>query len=78
MSSPKPRELFGMADCPFTAEARAQLEWEGTPFVEYDVARDPAAHSRMLALTAGQRTVPVIVDGDRVVEIGWRGRGCLM
>lgn len=78
MSSDNPRELFGTPDCPFTAEARAQLEWEGTPFVEYDFAHDPAAHARMLALTGGQRTVPVVVDGDRVVEIGWRGRGCLV
>ena len=30
-------ELFGGGGCPFTAELREQLEWDGREFVEYDV-----------------------------------------
>jgi glutaredoxin 3 len=61
----------------YTAELRAELEWEGRPFVEYDVEADPEALSRMVALTGG-RIVPVLVEDGRVVQIGWHGRGCFV
>jgi glutaredoxin 3 len=51
---------------------------EGRPFVEYDVEADPEALSRMVALTGGQRIVPVLVEDGRVVQIGWHGRGCFV
>ena len=69
-------ELYGARSCPYTAELREQLFWEDKAFVEYDVEQDPAALERMLALTSGQRTIPVLVDQGRVVRIGWQGRGC--
>ncbi|HET7469263.1 MAG TPA: Uxx-star family glutaredoxin-like (seleno)protein [Gemmatimonadales bacterium] len=69
-------ELYGAAGCPWTAELREQLQWEGTAFVEYDVEADPRALTRLLELTGESRTVPVLVDGGRVVRIGWQGRGC--
>jgi mycoredoxin len=55
---------------------RAELEWQGQPFVEYDVEADAAALARMLGLTGGHRTIPVLVEDGRVVQIGWQGRGC--
>ncbi|MBA3892127.1 MAG: glutathione S-transferase N-terminal domain-containing protein [Gemmatimonadales bacterium] len=78
-AEPEPRrrvELFGSAACPYTAECRERLEWEGREFVEYDVERDPAALVRLHRLTGGGRTVPVLVEDGRVVAIGWQGRGC--
>ena len=69
-------ELYGTSSCRFTAEVREDLEWQGRDFVEYDVEADPAALARMLTLTGGQRTVPVLVEDDAVVQIGWHGRGC--
>ncbi len=69
-------ELFGTESCPYTAELRAELEWRGEAFVEYDVEADPEALRRMLALTGGERLVPVLVRDGRVVQIGWQGRGC--
>ena len=51
---------------------------KGTDFVEYDVETDAAARERMRALANGQRTVPVLVDGDKVIQIGWQGRGCIV
>jgi glutaredoxin 3 len=57
---------------------REWLEWKGSDFVEYDVEADPAARERMRALANGQRTVPVLVDGDKVIQIGWQGRGCIV
>jgi glutaredoxin len=69
-------ELYGTRWCPYTAELREALEWRGATFVEYDVEADPAARERLLQLTGGVRTVPVLVEDGRVVEIGWQGRGC--
>ena len=70
-------ELYGAASCPFTAEMRSQLEYDRRVFVEYDVESDSAAKERLLSIT-GQRLVPALVDGGRVVAVGWHGRGCLV
>ena len=59
-------------------EMREWLEWKGTEFVEYDVEADPLARDRMRSLVDGQRTVPVLVDGNKVIQIGWQGRGCIV
>jgi hypothetical protein len=32
----------------------------------------------MRSLANGQRTVPILVDGGKVVQIGWQGRGCVV
>jgi glutaredoxin len=71
-------ELFGSAGCPHTQEMREWLEWRGAQFIEYDVERDRDARDRMRALTGGQRTVPVLVDDGKVVQVGWQGRGCVV
>ncbi len=68
-------ELFGTASCPYTAEMREQLEWDGREFVEHDVEADAAAFARLAALT-DQRMVPVLVEDGRVLQVGWQGRGC--
>ena len=69
-------ELFGTASCPYTQEMREFLEWRGEEFVEYDVEADDEARARMLRLSNGQRTVPVLVEDGSVKQIGWQGRGC--
>lgn len=71
-------ELYGSQSCPYTAELREQLLWEEKVFTEFDVEADQAALRRMLELTGGQRTVPVLVEGGRVAQIGWQGRGCVV
>jgi glutaredoxin len=71
-------ELYGTKSCPYTQEMREWLEWKRTEFVEYDVESDSAARDRMRLLANGQRTVPVLVDGGKVVEIGSQGRGCVV
>jgi glutaredoxin 3 len=69
-------ELYGTAACPYTAQLREDLRWRRERFVEYDVDQDAQALSRMLQLCGGDRTVPVLVDGGRVVQVGYEGRGC--
>jgi glutaredoxin 3 len=74
----KPLELFATASCPHCAAAREDLEWRGIAFVEYDVEQDAQARERMVQLTGGGRTVPVIVEQGKPVQVGWMGRGCLV
>ncbi|MEM0961194.1 MAG: Uxx-star family glutaredoxin-like (seleno)protein [Bacteroidota bacterium] len=69
-------ELFGTPGCQYTADLRDDLEFDGRTFAEHDVEADPNALVRMLALTDGRRTVPVLVEDERVVQIGVGGRGC--
>ena len=71
-------ELFGTARCPHTSEMRDWLEWKRSEFVEYDVETDAAARRRMRELSGGQRTVPILVENGKVVQIGWQGHGCMI
>lgn len=71
-------ELYGSSGCPFTAEMREWLEWRRVPFVEYDVDADADARNRVRALSGGQKTVPVLVENGKVVQVGWQGRGCVL
>ena len=72
----KPIELYTTAGCPYSEAAREDLKWRGVEFVEYDVERDPEARERMLGITGGNRTVPVIVENGKPAQSGWMGRGC--
>jgi glutaredoxin 3 len=69
-------ELYTTPGCPHSEAAREDLEWRGVDFVEYDVEKDAAARERMLELTGGQRTVPVIFEEGKPVQVGWMGQGC--
>jgi glutaredoxin 3 len=69
-------ELYGTGACPYTAELRAELEWRGESFVEYDVEADGDARARMRALVPNNAAVPVLVENGRVRQIGHRGRSC--
>ena len=74
----KPVELYTSSGCPYSAAAREDLEWRGIEFVEYDVDQDAEARARLLQLTGGTRTVPVIVEEGKPVQVGWMGRGCVI
>jgi glutaredoxin len=71
-------ELYGTRRCPHTQEMREWLEWKRSDFVEYDVEADVAARQRMRELAAGQRSVPVLVEDGKVIQIGWQGRSCMV
>jgi len=72
----KPLELYGTSTCPYTRDMREWLELRGVDFVEYDVETDRAARERLRATAGPQRTVPVLVEEGRVVQVGWQGHGC--
>lgn len=69
-------ELFGTARCPYTQEYRDWLQWLGCEFDEFDVEADGEAQRRLLALCGGRRRVPVLVEDNCVVAIGWQGCWC--
>jgi glutaredoxin len=71
-------ELFGTAACPHTEEMREWLDWNSRDYVEYDVEADHDARARMVEITGGQRTVPVLIEDGKVAQIGWQGRGCVV
>jgi glutaredoxin len=71
-------ELYGTSTCPYTRDLREWLEMRRAAFTEYDVELDAAARARLRELTPGQRTVPVLVQDGKVVQIGWQGRGCVV
>ena len=71
-------ELYGTARCPYTQDMRDWLERKRSDFVEYDVEADSVARERMRVLAAGQRSVPVLVEDGKVIQIGWQGRSCIV
>jgi glutaredoxin 3 len=71
-----PIELYTTTGCPYSEAAREDLEWRGVDFVEFDVEKDEEARMRMLELTGGTRTVPVLVEEGKPIQVGWMGRGC--
>jgi glutaredoxin len=71
-------ELFGTSRCPHTQEMREWLEWKRSEFVEYDVEADAEARQRMTSLAPGQRSVPLLVEDGKVVQVGWQGRSCMV
>jgi glutaredoxin len=71
-------ELYGTASCPYTQELREWLEWTRRDFEEYDVEADPEARRRIHSIDGSLRTVPVLVEDGKVVQIGWHGRGCIV
>lgn len=70
--------LYTSHGCPHSEAAREDLEWRGVEFEEYDVEQDAEALGRMLELTGGVRTVPVIFEEGKPLQIGWMGRGCVI
>jgi glutaredoxin 3 len=64
--------IYGKNGCPYTDAARDDYQARGVAFRYINVKKDPAELERMLALTKGQRRVPVIVDQGKVT-IGFGG-----
>ncbi len=71
-------ELYGTARCPHTQEMREWLEWQRREFDEYDVEANPAARHRMRVLAGGQRSVPLLIEDGKIVQVGWQGRSCMV
>jgi glutaredoxin 3 len=63
--------IYGTESCPFCQKARAAY---GERAVFVNVDGNPEKLEEMLARSGGNRTVPVIVEGDKVT-VGFLGEG---
>ncbi len=65
--------IFGKDSCPYTQAARDDYARRGVPFEYVNVKKNPAELTRMLSYSSGRRSVPVIVDDEGRVTIGFGG-----
>lgn len=63
--------LYTKPGCPYCEQARSHYTREGMPFTEYDAQNDKARQREMLELSAGDATVPCIVENGKHVQSGW-------
>lgn len=64
--------IYTKVGCPYCAAAKKHYTDDGVEFKEIDVNETPGAKDEVLKLAAGQKIVPVIVEGDDV-KIGFGG-----
>jgi len=55
-----------------------RLEWTRRGSHEYEVEQDPEANARMISLSGGRRSVPLLVEEGKVIQVGWQGRSCIV
>ena len=65
--------IYGKDTCPYTFAARDDYERRKIPFTYVNVKKDAAQLTRMLEFSKGRRAVPVIVETDGTVTIGFGG-----
>jgi glutaredoxin len=64
-------EIYVKPNCPYCQRARDYYTSNGIDFVEYDAQNDKHRQREMLEYTAGDPTVPTIVENGRYVQSGW-------
>jgi glutaredoxin len=65
-------EIFGKDTCGYTNAARLDYAKRGYRVEYFNVTRDPAAMQRFLALSGGERRVPLLHE-DGKVTVGFGG-----
>lgn len=65
--------IFGKENCPYTQRARQDYEARNVEFRYVDVKKSRADMDRMLELSGGIRRVPVIVEENGKITIGFGG-----
>ena len=65
--------IYGKDNCPYTQAARDDYQQRKIPVTYINVKKNAAELARMLEFSKGRRAVPVIVDADGKVTIGFGG-----
>ena len=65
--------IYGKEHCPYTQAARDHYAGRGSAVDYVNVKADRAAMARMLEVSGNIRRVPVIVEEDGKVTIGFGG-----
>ena len=63
--------MYVKPDCPYCQRARDYYNENNIEFVEYDAQNDKARQREMLKFSAGDPTVPTIVENGKYVQSGW-------
>ena len=66
--------IYTHPDCNYSDAARDEFLQNDIPFREIDLSVTPDAWKEVERLTGGERTTPVIVDGN-LVTVGFHGAG---
>jgi glutaredoxin 3 len=64
--------MYTKPGCPYCAAAKEHYQKKNIPYEEINVIDNAAAQKKLLAVSDGERIVPVIVDKGKVT-IGWDG-----
>lgn len=64
--------IYTKTGCPYCAAARKHYRDEGIAFTEINVTENPEMKQKVLEITGGRRTVPVIVENG-AVTVGFGG-----
>lgn len=60
-------ELYTTMYCPYCSRARALLQRKRVPFVDLDIAEEPARRDEMIRRAHGRSTVPqIFINGEHV------------
>jgi glutaredoxin len=65
--------IYGKDSCPYTQAARDDYEQRKIPITYINVKKSAPDLERMLEFSKGRRAVPVIVDPNGRVTIGFGG-----
>ena len=63
--------MYVKPDCPYCKKAREHYTKNGIEFVEYDAQHDKQRQAEMLEYTAGDLTVPAIIENGVYIGSGW-------
>ena len=63
--------IYTKPGCPYCQEARDHYNSLGIPFLDYDAQNDPARRAEMFKFSAGDPTVPCIIENGKYKGSGW-------
>jgi glutaredoxin 3 len=67
--------IYTKDGCPHCAKAKSWYQAQGISFEERNAQRNLDYRREMFGYSNNDPTVPVIVEGGRLKQIGWEGRG---
>jgi len=63
--------IYTKPGCPYCQQARDYYDSKGIPFSDDDSQNDRARRAEMFKFSAGDPTVPCIVEHGKYVQSGW-------
>jgi glutaredoxin 3 len=67
--------MYVKPGCPYCQQARDDLTAEGVTWEERDATTRADWRAELLEHSRGTGMVPTLLEDDRVVTVGWKGKG---